>query len=292
MKSQFDHQLLNSFYIWFENQLLKSDIQAYLTNIANQFKYVDFNDIPSSFVGYQGKYRQLVADQDITVPNSGFFVSGSFITGDADQNGGVHIDYNNGRIIFPVNSGTSLNVTANSSVKEVNTYTSNDDDLSILLHSDFIEEGASDPFLYSKANKLDQKTYFLPACIVSLVDSNNDEFAFGGEENTKSKIRVLVLANNRFILDGVCSKCRDLVRKNITHVSYEDQPYGQSFTLKSFPYSYEDLKETQDENSLISHIDGVNVTTAVSEVVRERLNKNFNIAFVDFELSTYRFPRI
>lgn len=292
MKAQFDHQLLMSFYLWFEKELLKDNLKAYQTGLSNTFKYVDFNDIPTNYIGYQGQFRQLVAEEGVDVPNSGFFFGSSFITGDSDSNGGVHIDYNNGRILFPSASGTSLDVTANSTVKEVNTYTTNADDLSVLLHSDFVEEGQSSQYLYNKEGKLDERTYFLPACIISLVNSDNEEFAFGGEEDTKSRIRVIVLSNNEFILDGVVSRSRDMVRNNITHIPYNQLPYGQSFTLKSFPYNYDTLKNNQGDNSLISHINKVSATVAVSETVRERLNKNISIAFIDFDLSTYRFPRV
>lgn len=292
MKAQFDHQLLMSFYLWFEKQLLKLDTKAYITNLQNTFKYIDFNDVPEDFIGYQGQFRQLVAEHDVDVPNSGFFVNGNFVTGDASQNGGIYTDYNNGRILFPSGSGSALTITANSTVKEVNTYVSNDDDLSIILHSDFIEEGQSAQYFYGKNEKLDEKTYFLPACIVTLVNSNNEEFAFGGEEDTKSRIRVILLAKNKFILEGVASKCRDMVRNNITHIPYNNQPYGESFTLKSFPYEYDVLKETQGDNALVSHINSVSATIAVAETVRERLNKNIGIALIDFDLSTYRFPRL
>ena len=292
MNAQFDHQLLMSFYLWFERQLLKDDIKAYQTNLSNTFKYINFSAIPENFVGYQGQFRQLVADEDVDVPNSGFFSSNTFVSGDNTVNGGVYIDYNNGRIILPSASGTSLTLTANSTVKEVNTYTSNDDSLAIIMHSDFIEEDQSSQYFYNQDARLDEKTYFLPACIVTLVDSDNEEFCFGGEEDTKSLIRVIILAKDNFILDGVASKCRDMVRNNITHIPFDDQPYGHSFTLKNFPYQYETLKSDQGDNALMSHIDEVNVTKAVSETVRERLDKNLGIAFVDFELSTYRFPRV
>ena len=292
MKAQFDHQLLMSFYLWFEKELLSEDLKAYQTGLSNTFKYVNFNDIPDSFVGYQGQFRQLVAEEDVDVPNSGFFVGGSFITGDSSENGGAHVDYNNGRILFPSASGQNLTITANSTVKEVNTYTTNADDLSVLLHSDFIEEGQSSQYFYNKDSKLDEKIYFLPACIISLVNSDNEEFAFGGEEDTKSRIRVIVLTSNEFILDGVVSRSRDMVRKNITHIPYNQLPYGQSFTLKNFPYKYNTLKTNQGDNALISHINKVSPTVAVSDTVRERLNKNISIAFIDFDLSTYRFPRV
>ena len=42
MKAQFDQTLLSSFYLWFENYLLKDNSKAYSTGASNTFKYVGF----------------------------------------------------------------------------------------------------------------------------------------------------------------------------------------------------------------------------------------------------------
>ena len=72
MKAQFDQNLLSSFYLWLENRLLKDDTKAYITELNNDFRYVDFDDIPSDMIGYQGEYRQLVAEYNVDNVNSGF----------------------------------------------------------------------------------------------------------------------------------------------------------------------------------------------------------------------------
>lgn len=138
MKAQFDQILLSSFYLWLENRLLKDDAKCYLTNLQGNFKYVNFNDLPESFIGYQGEYRQLVAESDIDVVNSGIFIDDTFVTGDIQTNGGFYIDYNNGRILVPSEYGKNLNISGNFSVKEVNTYIAHNNDLDLILHSDFI----------------------------------------------------------------------------------------------------------------------------------------------------------
>ena len=163
MKAQFDQTLLSSFYLWFENYLLKDKSKAYSTGASNTFKYVGFSDIPSSHYGYQGQFKQLVAEHSVDVPNSGFFSDGGFVTGNYDSNGSVFTDYDNGRIIVPAASGTGLTLTANSTVKEVNTYISYDGDLETILHSDFKEAGASFPYQYTKDSELDEQIFFLPA---------------------------------------------------------------------------------------------------------------------------------
>jgi len=292
MKAQFDQNLLSSFYLWLENRLLKSDTKAYLTGLSNNFRYVDFDDIPADMVGYQGEYRQLVAEYNIDTVNSGFFIGDDFITGDSSANGNVYTDYNNGRILFPSASGTGLSVSGDYSVKEVNTYIAHDDDLDLLLHSDFIENGQSSPYFYSKDSLADEGAYFLPACFVSLASSENQEFSFGGEENTENRVRVMILTKDSYILDSVMSRLRDTVREKITHVPYEDFPYAYSYSVKDFPYTYDGMVTNQGDNALCSYIDRVTASKVVSEALREKLNSNFSIGFLDFDLSTYRFPRL
>ena len=291
MKAQFDQDVLSSFYLWFENRLLRTDAKAYSTGVSNDFRYVDFYDLPTSHVGYQGEFRQLVADHDVDKASSGFFVNGSFITGNYDENGGVYTDYDNGRLIFPSGSGEALDISGVYTVKEVNTYISNDDDAQLILQSDFKDAGASSPYFYGATGKLDEDTYFLPACFISAPSSTNEEFAFGGEENTQSRVRVMILSSDNYVLDSVLSLCRDSVREEMTHISYGDFPYGFSFSVKDFPYRYDSLIAAQSSPTK-SHIDKVSVSKVVSEELREKLNKNVQIGFVDFDLSTYRFPRL
>ena len=289
MKSQFDQNLLSSFYLWLERRLLADNAKAYSTDMDNAFQYVDFPDIPSSHVGYQGKFRQLVADHGVDQANSGFFQGGGFVTGNYDGNGGVYTDYDNGRLIFPAASGTSLTLTANSTVKEVNTYIANDGDLQMILQSDF--KDGSLPYQYQQTAELDEDIYFLPACFISVASSDNEPFSFGGEEDTESRIRVMLLSFDNYILDSVLSLLRDTAREDMTHIPYGDFPYGFSFSIKDFPYSYENLVEAQS-SPVKSHINKVSVSKVVSEELREKLNKKVSIAFIDFDLSTYRFPRL
>ena len=291
MKAQFDQTLLSSFYLWFENYLLKDESKAYSTGASNTFKYVGFSDIPSSHYGYQGQFKQLVAEHSVDVPNSGFFSDGGFVTGNYDSNGNIFTDYDNGRIIVPAASGTGLTLTANSTVKEVNTYISYDGDLETILHSDFKEAGASFPYQYSKDSELDEQIFFLPACFISLASSVNEEFSFGGEENTESRIRVMILSSDNYIMDSVMSLFRDSVREIFNNIPYEDFPYGPFFSIKSFPYNYSTLSSNVS-NPVKTHIDNVTASKVVSEQLRENLNKGISIGFIDFDLCTYRFPRL
>lgn len=285
MKAQFDHSLLSSFYLWFEHELL--DSEAYVTGVQNQFKNISITGIPSNYVCYQGAYRQLVADNSINAPNTGFFVNGSFTPIDSPN---FWVDYENGRIFLPKASGQSLSITGENSIKEVNTYISNDDDVHLIMHGDFKEEGVSTPYWFSKDDKLDEKTYFLPACFISIGDSSNSEFSFGGEELTNTRARVLVLAKDNYLLDAILSKFRDSARKCFKLISFDDFPYGGFGSLKSHPYSYVDFSLQNGEKDVI--IDKVNVSKLRSSEIQAKINKSFSIGFIDFDLQTSRFPRI
>lgn len=291
MKTQFDHILLSSFYLWFENRLLSDKISAYNTGLNNTFQYVDAYDVPSGYLSYQGQFRQLVAENNISAPNSGFFESSKQISANSSTSN-IYLDYENGRLIVPEGSGKNLNFSGVFSVKEINTYLNNDDDEQLIMHGDFLEFGQTTPYFYNKTENLDEKTFFLPACFISLSSSNNKEFSFGGEEDTTSRIKVAVLTNDNYILDSVLSAFRDSVRSYITHIPYENFPYGAFFSIKSFPYSYDTLKESQNSSSGFSFIKEVSSSKVIGESVREKINKNFSIGFIDFDLSTHRFPRL
>lgn len=285
MNVEFDHTLLSSFYLWFENELLKSN--AYITGIENQFKKIPAKDIPSNYYAYQGGYRQLVADASIEAPNSGFYVNGNFVPSSGSN---FWLDYDNGRIIVPKSSGVNLTITGLCSVKEINTYISNEDDEHLILHGDFREEGQSNPYYFGKDDKLDEKTYFLPACFISLGSSDNRPFAFGGEETTQHKIKVLVLTKDNYLLDAVLSKFRDSSRKTFKLINYKDYPYGAFGAIKNEPYSYEDFVSGQ--NNGCSSIENANSYKITNADLKARLNKSFSIGFIDFNISTQRFPRL
>lgn len=279
MKPQFDQKLVSSFYLWFENKLLSDSVLAYQTGVPNTYQYVDAFDIPTGYYAYQGQYRQLVAENQVSVPNSGIFVGNSFVSGGQSN---IYTDFNNGRIIVPYSSGKNLQITSTSTVKEINVYLTNDSPEQVLLESDFFADGELIPKLSETTKKLDEKTYYLPACFIFPVDSENKEFALGGEEETTSNIKVMVLSKDNFSIDSVLSVFRDLARSCIPLIEYEDFPYGKFFSLKEYPYKYSDLAANSTEKSFIQKI----IASRVS-----KSNKRIQIGFLDFDISTYRFPR-
>jgi len=287
MKTQFTHNLLSSFYLWFEHRLVSDDVKAYKKNQSNSFVLTSFKDVPSSHVAYQGKFRQLVADQTVDKANSGIFVSGTFITG---ANTGIFIDYDNGRVILPAASGTGLTITANNTIKEVNVYLTEDDEEQLLVQGDFIDSAAqSSTNLFSKTAKLNEKTYILPACFINIVNGESKEISFGGETDTQTRVRVIAMANDNYTLNGILSAFEDTQHETIKHIPYSAYPYGVFNSLKSYPYSYSTLAANYTANS---YIEKVKTSKVTSPEIVNKFDKNTLIGFIDFDLSTWRYPRL
>ena len=287
MQAQFSQELLSSFYLWFENALVADSVKAYNTNQSNSFEYVDFKDVPSSHHGYQGRFRQLVTDQDVDIPNSGFFIDGNFVTG---AENGIYIDYSDGRIIVPSASGSGLTITANNTVKEVNTYFSEEDPEQLIITNDFIDSAATDTtHLFSKEAKRDEKTYILPACFIRYVSTNGEPISFGGEDNSKTRIQVVVLAYTNYVLDGIMGAFSDLERTCIAEVPYGDFPYGRFNDIKAYPYSYSTLSDSYASKTWVENITTSKVTNSMTQ---DNMQKNLLVGFLDFDLSTFRYPRV
>jgi len=105
MKPTFTHNVINSFFLWFDNYLMTKD-DAYKTYTTKLYNYND-DRLGGAKVIYGSPYKQWVYDKSVTgatIPNS-FIIDGiSVPTGTS----GMKIDYDNGRIIF--NSGVSKNL--------------------------------------------------------------------------------------------------------------------------------------------------------------------------------------
>jgi hypothetical protein len=285
LKTQFSHNLFSSFFLWFEARLLSSQGQAYIGNQSNSFQYVDFKDIPSGSYGYQGRFRGLVADSSVSPPNSGVFINGSFVTG---ANTGIKIDYLNGRVIVPSASGTGLTITANNTIKEVNLYPYDDDEAQLVISSDFVDYNSqSSTFLSSLVNQLDQKTYLLPACFLRYVTTENENAGFGGEKDSKTRIRAVVIAKDNYIIDGVLSLFGDTKGFCVNIIPYENYPYGKYNTVKSFPYSYSSYISNYQTKS---YIEDVTTSKLDYSIAMDKMERNILVGFIDFDLSTFRQP--
>ena len=107
MKPQYQHEVLTSFMLWFDNHLLTKG-EAY-SNKTGTLHYFDDSRLPDSYKAYASPYKQWVNDSSATGSTNPIIPTSFMGSG---RNDGVIFDFENGRIIETGgNFGTSSTIT-------------------------------------------------------------------------------------------------------------------------------------------------------------------------------------
>lgn len=203
------------------------------------------------------------------------------------QNGDIlFVDYVNGRVVTSLGSAVSV-VQAEYSVKDFNIYVTNETEENLIIESKFDFNSRFNQDL----NPIPPYDQVLPAIFINNIRSTNDPFSLGGEEKTMADIRCVVMAENIYQLDAVLSIFNDSSRECFAALAFEDYPlneYGDAFN-----FNYEGLAQHRLNNnpSALHYIDRVDVSK-LSDRVTKTINPNTFVGFIDFEVNTYRYPRI
>ena len=291
MKGQFDHQVMQSFLLWFDHTLMLKG-EAY-TNTSGQ--YYDVYDQYEGFYSYALPYKQIVADHSVTgatdyIP-TGVYLGGDFITpsgtnGPDAYNAFRDIDYSNGTVNFV--SGQTDTITSVYSVKDFSTYLSSESEEKLLFETKY--KLSSD--VIESVSGLAPKEVTYPVCFVLNKGSRNEGFTFAGMDQTVMDIRVLVLSDTQFDLDGVGSIFRDKVQTHIAMLKASENPFNVFGGYKNHTnFNYTGVI---DGKSVIDrlYVNEVAVSTT-DRLGSEVSNNNPDIFFgmIDFEAIAYRYPR-
>ncbi len=286
MKPTFTHNVINSFFLWFDNFLMtKAD--AYKTYTTKLYNYQDAR-LGGNKVIYGSPYKQWVYDKNITgatIP-SGFTINNQFVpTGTS----GMKIDFDNGRIIFNSGVSTSLNITGTYSIKEVNSYVTDQPEDNLIIENKFVTNSR---FTVSE-NYIAPYNPVTPCIFASIETAHNTAFAFGGEDETKCIIKVVAFCENLYQLDGVLSVFGDSYNEIFSIIPMTGHPLGEFNEIKTgaYPtgYDYNNLSNSYGSQTLfISHVE----TSKIRDSVIKELNPILHIGFLDFEIKTYRYPRL
>ena len=290
MKSQFDHELLSSFYLWFDDVLVRrneSYIQqttgiSFVQKVAGTSEEAD--DIPPNLDAFYAPFRQLVGEG--TDVSSGVYVDGTYVN---QGTNGLLIDFNEARVLIDrgvVADGTPITGSFNS--KEVNVYITNDSEEELIMNNDFYVDDFGNTYLQNRED-LNGKKYTLPAAFISYNRSENDPRALGGLEDTQSRIRVVAIVQDNYTLDGMISMFRDAARETFPLIGYDSFPYGEFFHIKTPPYTYTSLV-AQNKSRAQMYIEDVS-TSKLFDKTNKSIPIGVRIGFLDFNLSSYRFPR-
>ena len=286
MKPTFTHNVINSFFLWFDNFLMtKGD--AYKTYTTKLYNYEDPR-LGGNKVVYGSPYKQWVYDKNITgatIP-SGFTINNQFVpTGTS----GMKIDFDNGRIIFNSGVSTNLSITGAYSVKEVNSYITDQPEDNLIIENKFVTNSR---FTVSE-NYIPPYNPVTPCIFASIETAHNTAFAFGGEDETKCIIKVVAFCENLYQLDGVLSIFGDSYNEIFSIIPMTGHPLGEFNEMKTgaYPtgYNYKNLSSAYNSQTLfISHVE----TSKIRDSVIKELNPILHIGFLDFEIKTYRYPRL
>jgi hypothetical protein len=286
MKPTFTHNVINSFFLWFDNFLMTKG-EAYKTYTTKLYNYEDPR-LGGGKVVYGSPYKQWIYDKNITsatIP-SGFTINNQFVS---TGTSGMKIDFDNGRIIFNSGVSTSLNITGTYSVKEVNSYITDQPEDNLIIENKFVTNSR---FTVSE-NYIAPYNPVTPCIFASIETSHNTAFAFGGEDETKCIIKVVAFCENLYQLDGVLSVFGDSYNEIFSIIPMTGHPLGEFNEMKTgaYPtgYDYKNLSNAYNSQTLfISHVE----TSKIRDSVIKELNPILHIGFLDFEIKTYRYPRL
>tara|TARA_Y100000004_G_scaffold188865_1_gene243641 strand:+ start:1722 stop:2570 length:849 start_codon:yes stop_codon:yes gene_type:complete len=281
MKEQFQHKITTSFFLWFDNFLLKKG-EAF-SNKTGTFFYYDDPHLDSTYKAYGSPYKQWVTDSSITgatIP-TGVFIDASF----SGRSDGIVLDFDNGRALV---SGdvTGSTITGEFAVKDFNVYLTNDTEDDLIIENKYMINSRlpSGPDTY-----IPPYDDVVPAIFVSTSVSENKPFAFGGMETTCVHANAVVLAEDTYQLDGVLSIFMDSVNEVFTPIPMSGYPITELGDLKNNEYNYTGAKEPYDTEQQFV-VDKVKVSK-LSDGSRKNLANNLYIGFIDFDLikNRYRF---
>ena len=286
MKPTFTHNVINSFFLWFDNFLMtKGD--AYKTYTTKLYNYEDPR-LGGGKVVYGSPYKQWVYDKNITAATipSGFTINNQFVS---TGTSGMKIDFDNGRIIFNSGVSTNLSITGTYSVKEVNSYITDQPEDNLIIENKFVTNSR---FTVSE-NYIPPYNPVTPCIFASIETAHNTAFAFGGEDETKCIIKVVAFCENLYQLDGVLSIFGDSYNEIFSIIPMTGHPLGEFNEMKTgaYPtgYDYKNLSNAYNSQTLfISHVE----TSKIRDSVIKELNPILHIGFLDFEIKTYRYPRL
>jgi len=281
MKPQYQHELMTSFMLWFDHELLQKG-EAY-SNQTGAFYYSNDTRLPNEYKAYSSPYKQWVSDSSINGDTNPIIPSSLMGSG---RNDGIIFDFENGRIIETGgNFGTNSTITGSFAVKDFNVYLTNETEEDLILENKFQLNSR-----YSKTETgVEPYDQMAPAIFLNCEYMRNEGFAFGGEEKTTNIVKAVVLAENSYQLDGALSIFADSSRKIISKIPFSKHPSTEYGDIKNGLYNYANLANTY-LNANPYYIEDVTVSK-FSEKNQSIIPGNLKIGFIDFEVSTNRFPR-
>ncbi len=283
MKELYAHKVVNSFYLWFDHQLLTK--ATAFKNVSGNFYYTPDDRLSDDFIPFASPFKQWVADSSVpsaTIP-TGIFIDG-ILKGRDD---GVTFDWDNGRVLLDSGNYTSsVSVSGNYAIKDFNTYVVTTEETKMIFEAAY---QLNSRYGMIPESGVSPKGFAAPACFMMNTATDNKPFAFGGMQDTKNKMRVIVAAQDIYHLDGVISLFSDLVNSIIPLVSLQDDLFNEYGDLKSGVFNYDVLAANNANRYVfIEKVSALKITSSTDL----KINPNLRFGVLDFYLSDPRVPKL
>lgn len=267
--------------LWFDHYLLEKG-EAYYNTTGQFFNYSDTR-ISSAYNIFGSAYKQFVSDTSIAGANvcSGAYVDGVWTP---RGSGGMTIDYSNGRVLS-TGASSSADVTGSFAVKDFNIYFVNETEEDLIIERKY---KPSSNFPSTNTN-VDPYDYTVPAIFINMENGQNDPWAFGGFDRTRTSIKAVILSDDMYKLDGVLSIFSDSRNEVFKILPFSAHPINEYGDVKNPPYNYTGLAEASGDG--LFYVDRVFVSK-LSEKAKEAVQTNLFVGFLDFDIYTHRFPRL
>lgn len=300
MKVQFDHEFQSSLFLYLDNHLLYNGQASGIKEGMNFAYYSETSDVGSlggvDLAAFYAPQKQLVSD-GIPSGDNKVYLSNSTTVPDGwyyqnvDSDELLIIDHYEGRIIMnPEHYGdpSLLGVSGDFATKDFNIYITNESEEQLFVENEFILADDNETY-YENIRGLNLQRYVVPAVFISLNNTDNTPYGFGGEDDTREYPRIVCVADSNYGLDGVLSLGRDISQQSFPQIPFADFPYGEFFHVKGNEYSYTGLKE-ENPSSNYAYIER-STTSKLYDRSSNKIPKNLRIGFIDLEVSNIRYPR-
>ena len=275
MIEQFQHKVTTSFFLWFDNFLLKKG-EAY-SNKTGSFYYYSDPRLDSAYVAYGSPYKQWVTDSSITgatIPTS-VYIDGNSV----GRPSGVVFDFDNGRALIS-GGATDSTVTGEFAVKDFSVYLTNDTEDDLIVENKYTVNSRlpSGPETY-----IEPYDDVVPAIFLSTTVGQNSPLALGGLQSTNISANAVILAEDTYQLDGVLSVFMDSVDEAFTDIPMSGYPITELGDLKDGEYTY--TGHTGTDKFFINKV----TTSKLTDRTRRLLANELYIGFIDFDIVKYRY---
>lgn len=279
MKSQFDNLVTSSMVLFLDHKIC-SEGQGY-TNFSGEIFSINNNYF--SYNTYALPFKQIIADSSVSGANimSGVYLNNSFTVPGASNL--VGINHYRGQVYFTGNPAGM--VSGNYSIKDFNIYLTNKPEEEILFKTQFEIR----PKTVQAITGLADNTETIPCVFIKNNGGENEPFAFGGVDNTRVEIRCIVLADNLYNLDAVCSILRDTAHQFIYNISSNELGLDNLGNFTSGYYNYNNIvnnKSNTDDKLYIEDVRVSKIPNFGSNTIV--YNNSLFSAFVDFTLRKIR----